>query len=57
MFVAAGGMVGVGNGILSFWPTLIGQLEGRLFAIMILCTETLKSNASLEQEPSLSETV
>ena len=55
--VAGGGTVGVGYGIINFCPTEIGQLEGKLLAIMMLWTETLKLNAICEQEPSAAETV
>ena len=45
VFVAGGGIVGVGYGILSACPTLIGQVEGRLLAMIMLCTEMPKLKA------------
>lgn len=55
--MAGGGIVGVGYGILRICPTLIGQVDGRLFSIIMLWTETPKLNASCEQDPSPSETL
>lgn len=45
MLVAAGGIVGVGYGIFNGCPSLIGQVDGKLFVMIMLCTDTLKLNA------------
>ena len=57
VLVAGGGIVGVGYGILSACPTLIGQLEGRLLVMIMLWTEIPNVNAICEQVPSPAATV
>ena len=48
--VAGGSKVGVGCGTRIFWFTLKGQSTERLFNKIMLCTETLKKAAIVEQK-------
>lgn len=57
VLVGGGGIVGVGYGILSTCPSLIGHVEERLFAMMILWTEMLLRLYAIREQVSPGPTV